>query len=439
MYTKFESNIFKNQLFTKQQPLLLAISGGIDSVVLAHLLKKGGFNFSLAHCNFKLREKDSDLDESFCASLAKELGVKFYTQHFNVESYCKKNKISIQMAARELRYNWFKELIKKNKIDYLVTAHHANDVVETIFINLCRSTGINGLKGIPEKTESTVRPLLNFTKEEITAFAKKEKIKYRTDKSNLEAKYERNFLRLKIIPQLQEIHPNLEKTFLNNVANFKEAAEIVNDYLVEKTKQLVSKKGELICLDKTLLKREKHLTSLLHYMLEPFDFSNTQLSDIKTNILENGETGKLFHSSTVCLTIDRNFIFIKPNKNEDFEPISLKSINDLKHSSLLKIGTLTDLKKLKSNELVVEIDKLIFPLIIRTKKNGDKFKPFGMKGFKLLSDFLKDQKLNIFEKEKCLILENGNGDIIWVIGYRSDDRYKVTGSEKSILKLTYIG
>ncbi|MEI8136339.1 MAG: tRNA lysidine(34) synthetase TilS, partial [Bacteroidota bacterium] len=219
---------------------MLAISGGIDSVVLAHLLKKGGYKFSLAHCNFKLRGKDSDADEAFCKSLGNDLEVNFYTQTFDTKAYCKKNKVSIQMAARELRYAWFNELVKKEKIDYVVTAHHANDVVETMLINLCRGTGINGLKGIPEKTEKIVRPLLNFTKDEIAKFAKNQKIKHRIDKSNLEAKYERNFLRLGVIPKLKELHPNIEQTFLNNVAIFKEEAEIVQDFLKEKSKLLIT-------------------------------------------------------------------------------------------------------------------------------------------------------------------------------------------------------
>jgi tRNA(Ile)-lysidine synthase len=435
---KFESNIAEKQLFSKQQPILLAVSGGIDSVVVAHLLKKGGFNFSMSHCNFKLRAEDSEADETFCKELAKKLGVKFYTKAFNVDAYCKKNKLSIQMAARELRYDWFKELIEKNKFDHLVTAHHANDVVETIFINLTRGTGINGLKGIPEKTGNIVRPLLNFTKEEIAIFAEKEKIEFRTDKSNLEAKYERNFLRLKIIPELKKLHPNLEKTFLNNVSNFKEEAEIVNDFIAEKCKELLSKKRDLIVLNKVLLKKEKQLKTILHYILEPLGFNITQINDIITNIKENGEVGKLFNSQNHTLTIDRDLILIKPLINISFEPIVIHSIGELKKLELFNVTDVKDFKNVKSNELVIEKERLNLPLTIRQKQTGDKFKPFGMKGFKLVSDLLKDQKLNAFEKEKCLILENGNGEIIWVIGYRSDDRYKITEPKNKLLKLSLI-
>lgn len=438
MQKKFESNIVKNQLFSKQQALLIAVSGGIDSVVLAHLLKKGGYKFSLAHCNFKLRSKDSDADEAFCKELSKKLGVKFYTKAFDVDAYCKKNKLSIQMAARQLRYDWFKELVEKNKFDHLVTAHHANDVVETIFINLARGAGIKGLKGIPEKTGNIVRPLLNFTKEEIAGFAEKEKIKFRTDKSNLETKYERNFLRLKIIPELKKLHPNLEQTFLNNVSNFKEEAEIVNDFLIEKSKQLLSKKGEVIVLNKVLLKKENQLKTILHYILEPFCFNVSQTNDIITNIKENGSVGKLFYSSTHTLTIDREVILIKPKVNDHIELSTIHSLNELKKLNFIKVKDTTELKKLTEQDLVIEKDKLIFPLIIRPKMTGDKFKPFGMKGFKLVSDLLKDLKLNAFEKDKCMILENGNGEIVWVVGYRSDDRYKVTETKNKLLKLSLI-
>ncbi len=323
-------------------------------------------------------------------------------------------------------------------IDHLVTAHHANDVVETIFINLLRGTGIKGLKGIPEKKANTVRPLLNFTKDELIAFAKKENINYRTDKSNLEAKYDRNFLRLEILPKLKKLHPNLEQTFLNNVANFKEEAEIVNEFLTEKTKQLVSKKETHTVINKVKLKKEKHLQTLLHHILEPFGFTLSQINDIKTNLVENGETGKLFFTSSFTLTIDRAQILIKPAIDKGAETIQLNSLNELKSCKFIKLAEIKEFKSVQNNQLVIEKSKLIFPLTIRQKKTGDKFKPFGMKGFKLISDFLKDKKLNVFEKENCRLLENGNGDIIWVMGYRSDDRYKINTKKNNLLKLTLV-
>ncbi len=438
MQKKFESNILKNQLFSKQDKLLLAISGGVDSVVLAHLLKRGGFNFSLAHCNFKLRGKDSDADEAFCKALAKSLKVKLHVHTFDVDEYCKKNKVSIQMAARQLRYSWFNDLLKKHKLKCLITAHHANDVVETVFINLGRGTGIKGLKGIAEKTETIARPLLVFTKEEIEQFARKEKIAYRLDKSNLEAKYQRNLLRLEIIPKLKKLYPNLEQTFLNNAANFKEESDIINDFLEARSLELVSKKRNLVLIDKSKLKNERYIKTILHYLLEPYGFTLSQVNDIKTNLHKRGESGKLFYTPAFALTIDRDVIIIRPGGNTDIEPVQINSLHELKRSELVKTEEIKGLMPVKINELIIEKDKLIYPLTIRTKKTGDRFRPFGMKGFKKLSDFLKDQKLNAFEKETCRLLENGNGDIIWVIGHRSDDRYKITSPDQKLLKLTVV-
>lgn len=439
MLNAFVEHIHRKNLFTRKNKLLLAISGGIDSVVLAHLLHKAGFNFSMAHCNFNLREKDSLKDEKFCSALAKKLQVPFYCQTFDVKAYCKKNKVSVQMAARELRYDWFMELLNKEKINYLLTAHHANDAIETVFINLLRGTGINGLKGISDKADRVIRPLLHFSKAEIDEFAKLNKLKYRLDKSNLETKYERNFLRLKIIPALKKINPAFEKIMLSNVSHFKEEANMLNDFLIEKLKRYVSNKHEFVYIDKLGLKQEKYLPSVLHFILSPFGFNASQLKDVEESILKNGQVGKVVFSSKCILTIDRTHLIIKDNQKGDFEPLIINSLADFK-----TIDHLLELKKIStfilptSKELVLEVDKLVFPLTIRKKNTGDKFKPFGMNKFKLLSDFLKDQKLNKFEKDNCEVLVNGNNDIIWILGYRSDNRYKVETHATNLIKLTLL-
>ena len=234
------------------------------------------------------------------------------------------------------------------------------------------------------------------------------------------------------------MHPNLEQTILNNVAIFKEEAEIVQQFLTEKSKLLVIKNAGNIAIDMVLLKKEKQIKTILHYILNPFGFTISQINDISSNLKNNGESGKLFLTSSNTLTIDRRFILIKANSENAFNPLNIASFKDLKKSNLLSVEEVSDFKNIKANELVIEKDKLIFPLTIRRKNTGDKFKPFGMKGFKLLSDFLKDQKLNAFEKENCLLLENGNGDIIWVMGQRSDDRYKVEVKTNKLIKLSLI-
>ena len=438
MIQKFKSNIAKNQLFNKKDKLLLAISGGTDSVALVYLLKNSGYTFGLAHCNFKLRGKESDADEAFCKELADKLGVVFYSTQFDTKRYCKDKKISIQMGARELRYNWFNDLIKKNKIKYLLTAHHANDNIETLFINLLRGTGINGLKGIAEKKDSVVRPLLIFSKDELLDYLIKENISFRLDKSNLETKYERNFLRLKIIPKLKKLHPHFETTLINNISNFKEESHIVNDFILEKVNTIVSIKESEILIEKHLLKKEKYIKTILNYIIKPYGFNSSQIDDITANLKENKATGKLFFSEKKTLIIDRDFIFIKQKNTHDFQPIIINSSEELKTINFLKISEIKTPKVFSPKELIIEQEKLIYPLIIRSKKNGDKFNPFGMKGFKLVSDFIKDIKLNAIEKENCRILENGNGDILWVIGYRTDNRYKINNSSKKLLKLSLL-
>jgi tRNA(Ile)-lysidine synthase len=435
---EFESNILKNGLFDKKENLLLAISGGVDSVVLAHLLKNAGFNFSLAHCNFGLRGKDSDADENLCKNLAKELDVAVYTKAFDIPKYCQQHKTNTQLAARKLRYDWFHELVKEHAFDYILTAHHANDVIETIFINLLRGTGIQGLKGIPGKKGKIVRPLLDFKKEDIDAYAKSNKIVYRLDKSNLEDKYERNFIRLNIIPALKKINPKLEETFIKNTVHFRQEAGIVNDFLENRSLELITQTPNQVFINKRKLKNEKYIESVLHSMISGYGFNETQQKNIIKNIHNNSIPGKIFTSPTHQLIVDRNDLVIKSLNADSFNKLKIKSLPELKEQKLFACAGLKEFNIPAKNELLIEQDKLIFPLIIRKRQAGDKFKPFGMRNFKLVSNFLKDEKLNLFEKENCKLLVNGNGDIIWIIGHRSDDRYKVNNTGTNFLKLTLI-
>ncbi len=436
MLQHFLNNITVNSLFTKQNKLLLAISGGADSVALAHLLNEGNFNFELAHCNFKLRGKDSDADEKFCVVLAKKLNVKIHIQQFDVHSYCKINKVSTQMAARNLRYTWFLNLIEIHKFNYLLTAHHANDNVETVLINMLRGTGVKGLVGIQQKNNNVIRPLLPFVRTDIDTYIKKNKLKFRVDKSNLQDTYERNFLRLHVIPKLKKLTPALEYTFTNNSSIFKQEADIVTDFLNQKQNELLITKNNLFYINKQKLKAEKHSASILYFILNAFGFSASQIQDVKKNIVQNGLVGKMFSTKTHLLTIDRTDLVIKKidaiNTNE-FKVNSLKELNNY-----FKIEKLNSFQIPQQNQLIININQLIFPLTIRSKKTGDTFKPFGMKGFKLVSHFLKQYKLNNFNKQNIKLLVNGNNEIIWVVNYRSDDRYKVNQASKTLVKFSTI-
>lgn len=418
--------------------MLLAISGGLDSVVLAHLLKKSGFQFSLAHCNFQLRGKESDADEKFCRALAKKLGVEIFTTRFNTKDYCTEHKVNVQLAARKLRYDWFDTLLKKHSFEYLLTAHQANDVTETLFINLLRGTGINGLKGIPVQNGKVVRPLLNFKREELESFAKKEKILFRTDKSNLEDKYERNFIRLNIIPALKTLNPTLEDTILKNTSHLVQEAGIVAEFLEGKAAELITQTHDFVFIDKKKLVREKYAETILHHLIGGYGFNETQEQNILKNLRENAQIGKLFISDRYQLSIDRNDLVIRERTSDGQSESRISSLEAFKKSRHFKISTLRKFVLPKQQELLLNSTQLIYPLIIRQRRTGDKFKPFGMKGFKLLSDFLKEQKLNTFERETCKVLINGNGEIIWVIGLRSDDRYKVNKTDTPLLKLSYL-
>jgi tRNA(Ile)-lysidine synthase len=434
----FINTINEKQLFGKEHRLLLALSGGVDSVVLAHLLKAAGYNFAMAHCNFQLRGRQSTGDELFCKKLATRLEVKFYAKKIELAQHQVSKKVSVQMAARELRYEWFEALLENQKFDFILTAHHAGDVLETLLMNLVRGTGLRGLRGIPAINGKIVRPLLTFEKEELLAFAKKNGIKYRLDKSNLQDTYERNFIRLHIVPLLKQLNPKLGATIIENVGRFSNEYAILEDYYQLRSKKITYKKNGVFFIDKKELLLEKHLPSLLNYMLRPYGFNSTQLQAIEHSVLQSALTGKKFLTQAYVLVIDRKTLSIS-NQQKTALNVVLKKWLDFKKLPFLEIEKISNFSRPKANQLLVDSKKMIFPLTIRSTQAGDKFNPFGMKGFKLISDFLKDEKLDSFEKENVKLLVNGNGEVIWVIGYRSDGRYKVQPGDDDLIKLTYIG
>jgi tRNA(Ile)-lysidine synthase len=432
---QFINHVKRKKLFSREDKLLLALSGGPDSIVLAWLLHKGHYDFDLAHCNFKLRGQESDGDEKFCRQFASSLKRKIYVSSFDTEHYAADRKVTIQVAARELRYSWFNHLLNEQGYDCLLTAHHASDQMETMLLNLVRGSGIQGLKGIPEKTGMVVRPLLIFGRTEIEHFAKMHHLEYRTDSSNLNDKYQRNFIRHHLTPVLKKLNPDVEATFVRSATHLRQQAEIVKEYLAERSKQLLVSQTNGYKINIAKLTAEPYCESILHELLSPLGFSATQEENILQVIHTHEEAGKKFFSNSHRLTLHAGQIIIE-KLSDQWSQISIPSLHELQKLEFLSVQQADPSHLPSGNDLLISASRLIYPLLVRPRQQGDRFQPFGMKGFKLVSDFLREQRLNEFDRERCRLLVNGNGDVIWVAGLRSDERYRVKKTEKDLLKLS---
>lgn len=439
MLRAFEANITEKSFFNKGQKLLVAVSGGIDSMVLCYLLLQTGHNFSVAHCNFKLRGIESDDDEKFVKDFCNKNKITFYSRSFDTSEYAESNSISIQMAARELRYNYFKELMENEAMDILLTAHHLNDHIETFFINLLRGSGINGLKGIEEKRNNTVRPLLAFTKEQIQNYAHENHIAFRNDSSNNEDKYVRNFLRLNILPKFKVLNPSFELVMQRELEHLKDYHKILSNHFEKEKKKIVIEEKDSIRIHIDRLKECETPQLILFEILKDYGFNSKEIDKILLS--SDSIPGKRFVSANYELVKDRDFMIIKKIVNLNQTTIEIKNdqtqINEPVHLSFKKVNDFVPEK----NSAVAYIDasKLQYPLKLRNWQTGDKFRPLGMSGFKKLSDLFVDLKMNQFEKQETLILENGNKDIIWVLNKRMDDRYKITDQTKDILRIEISG
>lgn len=439
MISRFKNHIQKKFAFLKGKNLLVASSGGIDSMVLTDLLLQSGFQMNIAHCNFHLRGKDADLDEQFVKNTAKNFQIPCYTISFDTKKYARQKNVSIQMAARELRYNWFEELLKEQDLDYLLTAHHADDNLETFLINLSRGTGLEGLTGIPAVNGKTIRPLLPFSRKEIEQYAKEHDISWREDQSNKETKYLRNKLRHDIIPLLKELNPEMLDTFNKTVDHLNDSIHLVKDRIKEIRKKVQIVDGEIIKFNIQNLKLLEHPKAYLYELLKEYGF--TEWDDIL--ILLDAQSGKLVLSKTHRLIKDRDYLILSKLNNtvQSSKFIINESDHNFKVQNLkFKIQNYkpTDIKEVyKSNSNTVFIDKdlLKFPLIVRKWDNGDYFYPIGLQGRKKLSKYFKDEKLSLLEKENIWLLCSED-NIVWVIGKRPDDRFKITNKTKNILKIT---
>ena len=435
MLKKLNHHIANNFSFLRDKKLLIACSGGLDSVVLSRLLKELNFNISLAHCNFSLRGKESDGDENFVIAFADKLSIPVFTNTFDTKQFAKDEKISTQMAARGLRYSWFEELTKQHSFDYLLTAHHLDDDLETFFINLSRGTGLRGLTGIPAINGSVVRPLLNISRNEIHTYAKENNISWREDSSNASTDYLRNKLRLEVIPKFKEATENVLQSFQQTQKHLQESQLLVNDYMILIQNLVLTQSEEGFSLNIEKLQELPNTNALLFELLSPFGF--TAWEDISE--LLKAQSGKHIFSETHQLLKNRDELLLTKITSEDKNEIIIISegTEQIETPVKLQFEMVSSISETNKNTAYIDYQKLNFPLQLRKWKEGDYFYPFGMKGKKKLSKFFKDEKLSLVAKEKIWVLCSKN-KIVWVIGMRSDSRFKVENHTREVLKITLI-
>ncbi|MGY0040130.1 tRNA lysidine(34) synthetase TilS [Pedobacter sp. NJ-S-72] len=408
--------ISQNSLFNPDQRILLAVSGGKDSVVMAHFFKEAGFKFGIAHCNFGLRGEESQRDEGFVSSLATQLEVPLYVTHFATKAYAAEHKVSTQMAARDLRYHWFEELRQQESYDYIAVAHHQDDAIETVLLNLVRGTGIAGLHGILPKRDYLIRPLLFLSRTGIDETIDQNNFDFVEDSSNSSTAYARNKLRLGVIPLLKEINPNLEQTFEHNILRFSETEMVLQHTVASLRTEICEerKDGIYLSLEKIRTLNPKRL--LVFELLKAYNFTEMVVEDLLNSLAK--QSGTSFYSASHRLTLNRDELLLTVIRKEEVYT------NKMIHPSdkVILFGNQTfdiaysDLVAFENNpqKAFLDADKLIFPIVIRTWHEGDRFMPIGMRNYKKLSDFFIDQKIPLPQKDSIPILINGNGDVVWI-------------------------
>ena len=436
MKAAFEQHINTSFPFLKGQPLVIALSGGLDSVVLSYLcLECCGFNIALAHCNFQLRGEESDRDEAFVKELGKKWGVPVFVQRFNTLAYAEEQGISTQMAARDLRYQWFYELMEKEGYRYLLTGHHADDNLETFLINLSRGTGLEGLTGIPPVNGNVVRPLLPFSREEIEDYAHRSELSWIEDSSNQETKYLRNKIRHEVIPKLKDLNSTLVQNFNKTVDYLKGSSLMLEDHVNTLRSALFIKENNMVKVPVASLKSLRPVNTYLYAFFHKYGFS--EWNDVE-NLL-SGQTGKMVLSGSHRLFRDRDFLVLQPL--EDLEKAAA-SVFTIRKKNTRFIGPVTlSLENVDAithtarNVIYVDEGKLSYPLKIRKWQKGDWFEPFGLKGSKKISKFFKDEKFSLAEKEHQWLLCDAQDRIVWVIGRRADNRFRVDDYTEDILRI----
>ncbi|MCB0706877.1 MAG: tRNA lysidine(34) synthetase TilS [Saprospiraceae bacterium] len=441
MLEEFQKFIKNQQALTADDTCLLATSGGVDSVVLAHLFHISGQKFALAHVNYQLRGTESELDEQLVEALAKSYQVTCHSVRVFASAEAIKKNQSIQLFARNFRYAWFEQLRQKHSYKFIATAHHANDSLETAIFNLSRGTGISGLGGVPLWRGNIIRPLLFANKRVIRAYAEKNALAFREDASNDSLKYDRNMIRNEVIPLLRDINPMLDDTIARTFEQIRGSLALYREYIEAQGAKLLECKNNIISLRIDKLMESVAPTTLLYELLAPYGLNNTQAIQLIESI-QQGIPGRTFSNPEWDILLDRDQVLIRASKQADSAVIRIEAVN---FDYPLEEGTLeVRLQETVPAEIqgtkdraCLDLRKLQFPLFLRRWQQGDIFQPFGMQGQrKKVQDYLTNEKLNRFEKDQIWILESG-GQIAWLVGYRIDERFKITPETTSVLELAY--
>ena len=438
---RFSAHIRQHKLLLKAHKALLAVSGGMDSMAMAELFRASSYPFAIAHCNFQLRGQDSEDDQAFVEQQAEALGVDCYTARFDTEAYARQHKLSVQMAARKLRYDWLEETRKQTGCDAIATGHHLDDALETLLINLSRGTGIDGIKGIPRKNRKVIRPLLFTGREEIARFIHEQKIPYREDHSNQETKYLRNKIRHQVLPLLKEINPELSVTIDEFFSRMQAASDFYHIKVEQARKACVHQSGKETHILLRPLFHFAHPDILLYEFLKDFGYTPATCRDIFKKI--KVQAGREFSSASHHLLKDREKLIIYPaEENEAQVNAHLiragdKSLQLGKQHFTFRAANIEEMSKLPTDPhiLTVDLDKLEFPLILRPWQPGDKMIPLGMNGHKKVSDLLTEAKVPRHQKEEILVLTSEDR-IVWVAGIRPSEEFKVTENTSSFFQVT---
>ena len=416
---------------------LLAVSGGKDSTALAHLFQHHALSFEMAHCNFHLRGEDSDRDEQFVQELAAQLGCPLHVKSFDTLAVQKNSGKSVEMVAREQRYEWFSTLCPE--ADYVVTAHHADDNAETLLLNLTRGTGLKGMTGIPARNGRLLRPLLPFTTEEILHYLHKNHFPFRTDQTNFSPQYQRNKIRHEVLPVLRELNPEIIHTLCNNISVFKQQYNFYLSEIQRYLSEITFTKDEVLYISCEKLKSLEPARLLLYEALKPYHFTPSQTEDLWQSL--EGISGKTFFSSTHTALKDREFIMIKKLGEAEILPTLCQNLEELK-----ALGFDVELHSMEqkpqfpaaADTIYIDADKIRFPMQVRAWEEGDTFQPFGMAGKQKVSDLFNNLKINVLQKRNIPILLIGD-EIAWVVGVRADNRFRITSSTNRYYKITYHG